>query len=141
MLENKGDNFIAGLMIGGLIGVSVALLLAPQAGEETRAEIKNKSMELKDETMKRLQGELDKSQQRVAEALIKNKSVELKEQTVQRLLGALETSQQRAVEALGYGKERVIEAISRGKDNFKRTMSPGRETVIESVIGEAEQPV
>lgn len=29
MLENKSDKFFAGLLIGGLVGVSVTLLLAP----------------------------------------------------------------------------------------------------------------
>jgi gas vesicle protein len=40
--------FLAGFFIGGLIGAAVALLLAPQSGEETRVLIKDKSIELKD---------------------------------------------------------------------------------------------
>ncbi|MGD9092802.1 MAG: YtxH domain-containing protein [Anaerolineales bacterium] len=40
--------FLAGFFIGGLIGAAVALLLAPQSGEETRILIKDKSIELKD---------------------------------------------------------------------------------------------
>ena len=40
--------FLAGLLIGGLVGAAAALLLAPQSGEETRTLIKDKSIELKD---------------------------------------------------------------------------------------------
>jgi gas vesicle protein len=40
--------FLSGLIIGGLIGAAVALLLAPQSGEETRDLIRDKSIELKD---------------------------------------------------------------------------------------------
>ena len=41
---------LSGLLIGGLIGVGTALLFAPQAGQETRAAIQNKTMELRDRT-------------------------------------------------------------------------------------------
>jgi len=40
--------FLAGFVIGGLVGAAVALLYAPQSGEETRTIIKEKSIELKD---------------------------------------------------------------------------------------------
>ncbi len=39
--------FLAGFAIGGLVGASVALLLAPQSGEDTRKFIQDKSIELK----------------------------------------------------------------------------------------------
>jgi len=50
MADNSGDlgSFLAGFVIGGLIGAGVALLMAPQSGEETRALITDKSIELRD---------------------------------------------------------------------------------------------
>jgi gas vesicle protein len=50
MADNNGDlgSFLAGFVIGGLIGAGVALLMAPQSGEETRGLIKDKSIELRD---------------------------------------------------------------------------------------------
>ena len=50
MADNSGDlgSFLAGFVIGGLIGAGVALLMAPQSGEETRAFITDKSIELRD---------------------------------------------------------------------------------------------
>jgi gas vesicle protein len=40
--------FLVGFIVGGLTGAVVALLFAPQTGEETRALIKDKSIELRD---------------------------------------------------------------------------------------------
>ncbi len=44
-------SLITAFAIGGLIGASVALLMAPQSGQQTRDIIRNKSMEIKDKTM------------------------------------------------------------------------------------------
>jgi len=50
MSDNSNDfgAFLAGFVIGGLVGAATALLLAPQSGEETRTVIRDKSIELKD---------------------------------------------------------------------------------------------
>jgi gas vesicle protein len=40
--------FLVGFIVGGLTGAVVSLLFAPQSGEETRALIKDKSIELRD---------------------------------------------------------------------------------------------
>jgi len=50
MADNSGDlgSFLAGFVIGGLIGAAVALLTAPQSGEQTRQLIADKSIELRD---------------------------------------------------------------------------------------------
>jgi len=40
--------FLVGFVVGGLTGAVAALLFAPQSGEETRALIKDKSIELRD---------------------------------------------------------------------------------------------
>ena len=40
--------FLVGFVVGGVAGAVAALLLAPQSGEETRALIKDKSIELRD---------------------------------------------------------------------------------------------
>lgn len=41
--------FLAGVLIGGLAGAGAMLLLAPQSGKRTRAQIRQKSIELRDE--------------------------------------------------------------------------------------------
>ena len=41
---------LAGLLVGGLVGAGAMLLLAPQSGKKTRAQIQKKSLELRDNT-------------------------------------------------------------------------------------------
>ena len=57
MSDNNGDlgAFLAGFVIGGLVGAAVALIMAPQSGEETRARISTRSAELRDAGTVRLQ--------------------------------------------------------------------------------------
>ena len=45
--------FLVGFVVGGLTGSVAALLFAPQSGEETRALIKDKSIELRDRDHRR----------------------------------------------------------------------------------------
>lgn len=40
-----------GLLIGGLVGAGAMLLLAPQSGKKTRAQIQKKSLKLRDQTV------------------------------------------------------------------------------------------
>jgi gas vesicle protein len=49
MSENTSNDlgaFLAGFVIGGLVGAATAIILAPQSGQETRAQIAAKSNEL-----------------------------------------------------------------------------------------------
>jgi gas vesicle protein len=51
MSDNGGSEtgaFLAGFLVGGLVGAAVALILAPQPGERTRAQIREKGIELRD---------------------------------------------------------------------------------------------
>ena len=49
--NNDFVSFLAGMVIGGLVGAAAAMLLAPQSGEETRALIRDKGIELKDKAV------------------------------------------------------------------------------------------
>ena len=44
---NYLGTFLAGLVLGGLVGAAIAMLLAPASGPETRRQIKEKGLELK----------------------------------------------------------------------------------------------
>jgi gas vesicle protein len=47
---NNTKNVLMGLLIGGLAGAAAMLLFAPQSGKRTRAQIQNKTIQLRDRT-------------------------------------------------------------------------------------------
>ena len=47
LVNPKIAESFAGLIIGGLVGAALAILMAPQSGEETRAQLREKSYDLK----------------------------------------------------------------------------------------------
>jgi len=51
-----GWGLLAGLLVGGLAGATAMLLLAPQSGKKTRAQIQQNSIELRDQTVKTVEG-------------------------------------------------------------------------------------
>jgi gas vesicle protein len=57
MSDNNSDfgAFLAGFVIGGLVGAATALILAPQSGEQTRDQISNKSQEWRETSGERVQ--------------------------------------------------------------------------------------
>jgi len=60
--------FLVGFVVGGLTGAIVALLFAPQSGEETRAIIKDKSIELRDKAQVTVEEAYARAEQAAHEA-------------------------------------------------------------------------
>ena len=60
--------FLVGFIVGGLTGAVVSLLFAPQSGEETRALIKDKSIELRDYASQTAEEALARAEAAAAEA-------------------------------------------------------------------------
>ncbi|MFC2052676.1 YtxH domain-containing protein [Chloroflexota bacterium] len=81
MSNDNGNfgSFFAGLVLGGLIGAAVALLYAPQSGEETRILIKDKSVELKDTTVEKADLARVQAKQKAAEWQEKGKAAYVEE--------------------------------------------------------------
>ena len=85
--KSYGVDFFAGFVVGGLVGAAAAILFAPQSGEETRALIRERSIELQERSV-----ELSEEARRRAveyESQAKGKATEL---------------QVRMQEAVGQGK-------------------------------------
>ncbi len=76
--------FLVGFLVGGLSGAVVALLFAPQSGEETRALIKDKSIELRDRAQQSAEEALARAEAAAAEARARADELarQLKEQGV-----------------------------------------------------------
>ena len=60
--------FLVGFIVGGLTGAVVSLLFAPQSGEETRALIKDKSIELRDKAQISAEEAIARAEAAAAEA-------------------------------------------------------------------------
>ena len=99
--QNRGALFFAGLVMGGVVGASLALLLAPQSGAATRRQIRDKSLELKDqaaeglaETGQRAQAQVDAWQEKG-----------------QAVTDAISRSKDSLIQAVSQSKDRVVEAV------------------------------
>lgn len=104
---NEFGAFLSGLLIGGLVGAAAALLMAPQSGEETREQIKQRGIELRDradEEIKHFRAQADQ-----ALADVRAQSAEL---------------QKKASTSLEEARTRVSGAIEEGKEAAKKIRSP-----------------
>lgn len=99
--SNDFGTFFAGLIVGGLVGAAVALLLAPQSGEETRTMIHDKGIELKEraveygqDTRARASAALDDARTRADQALeeVRYRTDELARVTREKVSGVKPTA-------------------------------------------------
>jgi gas vesicle protein len=95
--------FVSGFFIGGLIGAAVALLMAPQSGEETRTMIKDKSIELRDQ----VEATAEEARKRA-------------EDLAQEARTRAEQLQERGQVILEEQKARIEEAVETGKKAAKK---------------------
>ena len=101
--QNSGALFFAGLVTGGVLGAGMALLLAPQSGLETRLQIRNKSLELKDGAVEGLTEVGPRAQGQATAWQEKGKEVS----------EAINQGTESIVQAVSESKDRVVEAASR----------------------------
>jgi gas vesicle protein len=104
MSDNDSDfgAFLVGFMAGGMVGAAIALLFAPQSGEETRTLIRDKSIELKDKAVETA----DEARVRAERAL---------EEARARADTAYSEARMRADELAKMTKERASELQKRGQ--------------------------
>ncbi len=88
MSDNRAGDFVAGFVIGGLFGAAIALILAPQPGEETVLQLREKGIELKEHV------------------------ADLSAEALQRV----HTIEEKGADIIGEQKSRFQEAIQEGKE-------------------------
>lgn len=108
MSDNNGGGdigaFLAGFVIGGLVGAAAALILAPQSGEETRHQIADRGRELRQVSTERLHEVRAKTEDYLAE-------------TQDRIKDVTSQAQERARIVLDQGKERVSQVVNRARED------------------------
>jgi gas vesicle protein len=97
-----GKHVFTGLLIGSVVGAVTMLLFAPRSGQETRAEIRDKAIELRDRTSETVKDTVSQA---------KSKAFELKENVWDRAAEIKQRGKQTAQEQL----ERAAQAIDNGK--------------------------
>ena len=103
--------FLVGFIVGGLSGAVVALLFAPQSGEETRALIKDKSIELRDRAQTSAEEALARAEATAQEA--RARADELARQLKERGQVVYEDVRERGKSAVEAGKNAVEAARSK----------------------------
>ena len=98
---------LTGFLVGGIVGAATALLFAPRSGEETRAEIRNKAVELRDRTTETVNDTVAQARSRAQE--IKNSVSEKAEELKQRGKHVVGQQLDRVSQAAEDGKKKVQE--------------------------------
>jgi gas vesicle protein len=97
--------FLVGFIVGGLSGAVVALLFAPQTGEETRALIKDKSIELRDKAQMSAEEAIARAEAAAADA--RARADELARQLRDRGQGVVENVRERGQSAVDAVRSKV----------------------------------
>lgn len=103
--KNDFGAFLIGFLVGGLTGAAVSLLFAPQSGEETRAFIRDKAIELRD------------------------RGAEVYEDVRVKADDAWQETKQKAGEWSQAAKEKTDELLKKGEE----ALDEGREKLAESI--------
>ncbi len=98
--------FLVGLLAGAMVGAATMLMVAPQSGEQTRREIKNKGLELKDE----------------AAAGFTEASHRIQEQAA-----ALQERGKGVSEAISVSKDSIAQAVNESKDRVAAAVVDSKE--------------
>ena len=97
--DSHGWEFLTGFLLGTVVGAAAALLLAPQAGEDTREQIRERGIELKSRAV-----DLSEQGRKRAEEL----AVEARQRAAE--------AQERGRLALEEQRARLQDALDEGKD-------------------------
>lgn len=97
---------LGGFLVGSVIGVATALLFAPRSGEETRAEIRGKAVELRDRTTETVKDTVSQA---------KSKAYEIKDTVTDTVREKAEEMKQRGKHTVSRKLDDVSEATETGK--------------------------
>jgi gas vesicle protein len=108
--------FVAGLLIGGLAGAVMTLMLAPQSGAELRSQLRDRTLELRDQVRESAEEARERGEEALSQARDKVRQVS------EDLRAKAEDLQERGQEALEEQKERVSSVFSSGKKAGRKVL-------------------
>lgn len=118
MNNSRGIEFLAGFLLGGIVGAAVALLMAPQSGEETRGELRARGIELRERGSDVSKEAIDRAQFMAEEG--QKRAAEMQERS--RL--ALEEQKSRLQEAIDAGKQAAAQRRNDLMGRFEADKAP-----------------
>jgi gas vesicle protein len=80
-MSGSARHILTGIVVGGLIGATAMLFLAPRSGEEMRAEVRDKAADLRDRTSESVKDTVSQvvSKAGTLKGSVRGKSADLKE--------------------------------------------------------------
>ncbi len=126
MSDNSNDlgAFLAGFVIGGLVGAATAIILAPQSGEETRTFIANKSNDMMQSGGERVQQ-------------VRQSAGSFSQEYLDRAGSALDNTRQQVKEAGGRVQEQARIVLDKGKEQASQLTSRGKNSADDANGSEA----
>jgi gas vesicle protein len=102
-------NFFTGVLLGGMAGAVTALLFAPQSGEETRQQIQQKAVELRDQTTATVENTLNQVQSKASQlkADLGEKATNLKQDLGEKATTLKQQGQDVLVEQLSAATKKI----------------------------------
>lgn len=106
-VTDGAKHVLTGMVIGGLVGAAAMLLFAPQPGEETRVEIRDKTLELRDRAAETVKDTVSQVKSRAGQITgnVRGKAQDLKHKGQ----GVLVEQLDRASEAVEAAKKAIQE--------------------------------
>jgi gas vesicle protein len=117
VVEREGSGGLGSFILGALVGAGLALLFAPQSGEETQEEIKSKAVKLKDVARERVREAQENFEGRLSTAR------EHVQSRVDSVRDAVDSGRKAAVEARG----ELEKKLERSKAAYRAGIDAARE--------------
>ena len=131
--NNSGDTgaFLAGFVIGGLVGAAAALIMAPQTGEETRAQIAERGDYLRRTGEERLK-EVRSTAESYAEQAQEQARIVLDEGR-DRVTGAVERGQEEAQKIADRSKDKISSTLDGIREKSEKAAGKAKATTTDAI--------
>ena len=129
VIEREGGGGLGSFILGALVGAGLALLFAPQSGEEAQSEIRARALKLKDVAQDRVRGAQSSLENRLASA---RENVQTRVESVKE---AVDTGRKAAVDA----RDELEKKLEWSKAAYRAGIDAAREAASVAKAGEVEE--